>query len=40
MPAARGEGESAMERLTVMEHHVELLVEDLKHLREDLEHKD
>lgn len=32
-------GESPVERLDVMAQHVELLIDDLKHLREDLEGK-
>lgn len=40
-PHAHG-GESPAERLDVMEHHIEMVAEllkdDLRHLREDLEH--
>ena len=33
-------GESPLERLEVMKHHMELLEEDLERLKEDLKHRD
>jgi hypothetical protein len=35
-PAAHG-GETPSERLDVMEHHLALLIEDLRRLRDDLQ---